>query len=63
MNGQNTVKLLNAGFRVFRIHLANKTISECSDFGKWKKHGAYKTQAELRRAWDELMKKPKNIGD
>lgn len=63
MNAQNSAKLLNAGLRVFRINIPNKTITECAGFGKWKKYGAYKTKAELMHVWNELMKCPKYIGD
>lgn len=55
-------KLLKAGFRIFRMLTLHKTITECID-GEWHKHGSYKSKAEMLRAWNELMKDEKNIGE
>jgi len=63
MNGSNTSKLLDAGFRVFRLNVIDKKITECKGFGRWVKTASYRNKAELMRAWNMLMKNPKHIGD
>ena len=56
-------KILNAGFRIYRVNIIQKTITQCAGFGRWNRYKTFKTQAETKRAWDDLMKDPKNIGD
>ena len=61
MTGGDLVKLAAAGFRVFYMREVDKTIFE-SKYGQAKRIGGpYKTKAEMRRAWDELMKNQKHI--
>ncbi len=63
MHGTCYGKLLDAGFRIFRLSIVNKSISQCAGFGRWNRYGIYKTKADTQHTWDELMKDPKNIGD
>ncbi len=56
-------KLLRAGFHIYRLNLANKTITKCAGFGRWNRFESYKTKAETKWAWTKLMEDPKNIGD
>jgi hypothetical protein len=65
MTAQDRIKLMKAGFSIFRLFLPTKTITKCSDVSLtgWTKVGTYKTKAECQRAWDELMKDEKNIGE
>jgi len=63
MHGTSYGKLLDAGFKIFRMSIVNKSITQCVGFGRWNRFKIYRTQAEAKAAWDELMKDPKNIGD
>ena len=63
MEGSSYEKLLDAGFRIYRLSINNKTITQCAGFGRWNRLGVYASKAETQRAWDGLMKDPKNIGE
>ena len=63
MDGSNYEKLLDAGFHIYRLNVANKTITKCAGFGRWNRFGNYKTKVETQRAWIKLMEDPINIGD
>ncbi len=61
MTGGDLVKLEKAGFRVFYMREVDKLIFE-SKYGQAKRiAGPFKTKAEMKRAWEELMKDPKHI--
>ncbi len=61
MGKDNVRKTMVAGFRVFRLNLGNKTITEAAGGCGWKKHGEYPTKAAAQRAFDELMKNDRNL--
>lgn len=56
----NVSKVLNAGFRVFRVCYLNNTITEATG-GGWKKYDQLDTKAATKRAFMELMKNPKHL--
>jgi hypothetical protein len=55
------VKVLNAGFRIFRFDLIRKQITEAKSAGGWAPYGNYKTKNALLKVWAELMQDEKNI--
>lgn len=62
MNKFDVVKVMDAGFRVFRLSYDGITITEASgNCCGWKKHGQYPTKAAGKRAFLELMKNPKHL--
>jgi hypothetical protein len=56
-------KILKAGFRIYRLNLNNKTITQCAGFGRWNRFKICTSKAETQRIWDKLMEDPQNIGD
>ena len=63
MDSLDRMKLMKAGFRIFRQHEYEKRITECTDKGGWKLHAQYSTKAAMNRAWKELKSLPEAIGD
>jgi hypothetical protein len=73
MNAEDRLKVKRAGFRIFRQRriypidrFDNKVrneIWELSDKGSWCKYQDYPSQAAMERAWKDLMKDKKNIGE
>ena len=61
MNKFDVVKVMNAGFRVFRLSIDCLTITEASGGSGWRRHGQYPTKAAGKRAFLELMKDTKNL--
>jgi len=72
MNALDRNKVRHAGFRIFRqrrvypIEGSGKVLNsiwELSDTGSWCKYQEYESKAAMDRAWAELMKDSKAIGD
>lgn len=61
IRGADQVKLLNAGFRLFRQDVTRLVITEATRAGGWSVHSRHESIAAGSRAWKELMKDPKNI--
>jgi hypothetical protein len=66
------LKVKAAGFRIFRqrrVHPivgnapVKNSIWELSDKGSWCKYQDYESKAAMERAWRDLMKDSKNIGE
>lgn len=54
-------KVMDAGFRVFRVQPQLKKITEAAGPGRWKTFGTYSTQKETWRQWELLMREPMNV--
>ena len=59
----NRMKVLEAGFIVFRQDLRSRIINRATKAGGWSRVGVFTTQAALHRKWVELMDDPKTIDD
>lgn len=55
------VKIMKAGFRIFRIDLIRKEIREANSPGGWKVHSTYKSKVSMLGAWNQLMQDERNI--
>ena len=60
MNLRTQKILVSTGYRLFRAE--ERTIRE-STVGGWKLYGRYESKTALKRAWDDLMKGERNLGD
>jgi len=62
-SGSDSVKLLNAGFSVYRKHEYSREIVHLSHSGGWRKHGGpYPTKKALNDEWRRLLADPMAIG-
>lgn len=61
MKMKDQQKVMDAGFRIFRKDEIRLRITEAKGAGAWAPHSMHKSKAAMNRAWDELMKDPKNI--
>lgn len=62
-DGNSRIKLLDAGFRIFRLHEREKEIRELTKNGGWRKFGGYPTQRAARAAMNDLLQSPTHILD
>ncbi|MBW2562089.1 MAG: hypothetical protein JRE40_14720 [Deltaproteobacteria bacterium] len=62
-SGSDSVKLLNAGFSVYRKHEYSREIVQLSTSGGWRKHGGpYPTKKAMNDEWRQLLAGPMAIG-
>ncbi|MCK4624318.1 MAG: hypothetical protein KAV00_03335 [Phycisphaerae bacterium] len=59
----NRMKVLDAGFSVFRQDPRSRIITKATPQGGWSRVGKFTTLAELRKKWVALMADPKAIDD
>jgi hypothetical protein len=62
-DGNSRKKLLDAGFRIFRLHEREKEIRELTNNSGWRKFGDYPTQKAARAAMNDLLQSPTHILD
>jgi ParB family chromosome partitioning protein len=63
LSGSCRVKLLNAGFRLFRASEHNKEIRELAPTGGWKLVSRHTTKKAMNEAMDEILKDPMSVKD
>lgn len=63
MNQQNRIKVINAGFTIYRRCPLSKTITSATRPGGWARVGSFPTKVALNKAWALLMKLPTAIDD
>lgn len=63
MDASDRAKLIANGYRIFRVHEMEKTITECTPAGGWKLHSKYPTKSALQRGWKSLHANALSIGD
>lgn len=63
MTLNNRMKVLDAGFVVYRKDERARIITKATPQGGWSRVGQYPTLAALRRSWVDLMADPKALDD
>lgn len=61
MNKKSRMKLIDAGFKIYRLDECTKVIALLSKKGGWSRVGSFTTKAALHRAFKLLMQNPKAI--
>ncbi|MBI9092595.1 MAG: ParB/RepB/Spo0J family partition protein [Desulfobacterium sp.] len=63
LSGSCSIKLLNAGFRIFRTEEREKKIKELTNSGGWKLVDKFKTKKAMNDAMKELLADPMCVKD
>lgn len=63
MTSRCRMRIIAAGFSVYRMEGNTRIITRCTENGGWSRVGKYTTLKEVQRAFADIMRGPKAISD